>query len=182
MAPKTEPSWAKTAHQEAATIYAPALPWSLHPHVAKLPLLLQKTDPGFMRTHHVRGFRPIAAPEMRTPMRLIIPTKATLRPSAYASNSRAEANADAMFSFGSIREAVEEYSLAIRQKPTTQQYAKRCAAYAHLGDYRRAMVDAETILEYDKTNSSSRVRIKNLKELMEAKFTSRAGNDRAHLG
>lgn len=95
---------------------------------------------------------------MRTQQRLLVPTKSVLRPPMHVTTNRAEVNADAMFSFGAFQQACEEYTFAIRQKPTIQQYAKRCAAYAHLGDYRRAMADAMAILEFDRTNASAKVR------------------------
>jgi hypothetical protein len=69
----------------------------------------------------------------------------------------------------------------IRQSPTPVQYAKRCAAYAHLGDYRRAIADAEAILQFDPGSPSAMVRMKNLKALIAAKNTCAPGSESAHL-
>ena len=82
--------------------------WSLHPHVNKLPHLLTMTDPAAAPHDVEPRFRPVAAPEMRVCDRLSVPSKAIARTPMRHIVCRAEADGDAMFAYGAIRDAIAE--------------------------------------------------------------------------
>ena len=84
------------------------LTWSLHPHVSKLPHLLTVTDPAAAPRDVEPRFRPVAAPEMSVCERLSVPSKSIARAPTRHIVCRAEADGDAMFAYGAIRDAISE--------------------------------------------------------------------------
>ena len=78
-------------------------------------------------------------------------------------SSRPEVDGDEAFAAGQLEVAIGKYTLALTQKPTLVCYEKRCAAWAHVGNYSRALTDAEYIGARSPGDARAQLRIKNIR-------------------
>ena len=152
--------------------------WALHPHVLVTPKLLQRTDAPYTASRPIRGDRPFGQAYQPAHTRLATMSK-SLELEVPAS-CRPESDGDELFAYGLISEAVKRYTLGLQQKPSISQWAKRCAAYAHLGNYELALQDAESILRRDNA-PVNRLRRKSILDLIDLKGSCTPGYESAHL-
>lgn len=76
------------------------------------------------------------------------------------------------------------FTLGIQQKPTLFAYEKRCAAFAHLGRYSEALMDAEFILKNGPPGGeqpAARLRVKAINDFLRKRDDTGPGKPRSLL-
>jgi len=151
---------------------------TLHPNAAEV----RDNELSFMQTHGGRGKQTLGEsdPSLAVHARLFVPSKTIARPPSRFAASRPELDGDVAFSMGDLNAAIQQYTLALAQKPTLLCYEKRCAAWAHVGKYDQAMKDAEYVLMRE-NSPSARLRVKNLKAFVDSKANCKPGYKAAHI-
>ena len=142
---------------------------NLHPNASTVATL----EPCFLQTHVSRGSRAmntLSDPNLPVHERLFVPSKSLSRPASRQASSRPEADADERFAKGDVSGSIRGYTLAISQKPTLVTYEKRCAAWAHVGQYDKALEDAQYILARD-DSPAARLRVKNINGFLSTKVS-----------
>jgi len=113
--------------------------------------------------------------------RLAMPSKSYTRPVSRNAGSQTELQADRAFGNGQFGEAAHLYSQGIHHGASPYGLEKRCAALAHMGKYKEALADAQTILRMEPAKAKSRLRVKDLEAFLNVQKESTTGYGTAHL-
>lgn len=109
--------------------------------------------------------------------------RAIARASTPLAHSAAEGNADAFFAGGRLRTAVSVYDQALREQPDdVWVLTKRCAALCHVGEYEKALADAQQLNRLT-PSPQSRMRVNAISRYIATTYRSNAaaGHERAHI-
>jgi len=151
--------------------------------VANLPFAPTKDiSVSIMDTHKPITTGPQASAADPVHLRLSSSSKSFARPPSRGGPcSPTEEEADKDFAAGRIGMAVAKYTDAIAKKPTLFAHEKRCAAYAHLGKYEKALEDAKYVLGQPGAQPKARLRVNLIEDFLLARKNCTTGYETAHV-
>ena len=147
----------------------------VHPKIIRLGAI-----PNFMQTYKPRSHIAEANPRAPVHERLYTPSRTVSRPPSRSAASRPEVDADSDFRAGALDSAIAKYSIGIGQRPTLLAYEKRCAAWAHVGKYKKALADAEHVLKHENSARAAN-RVKTIEAFLAGQRAAGPGTRNAHV-